>query len=296
MVLAASPPSIPICRERVLGVNRQAAHATCTLANGTNVLVSSLLARYVGIGDEIAFPISSEGKTGVEIYISKSSVSSGLNRCLYQAPIGYVTQPKLDKLNQHFVSAEVQQKALGLSAIILPCATLRDYFYRLPSGGDKDAETTFYEILRIPPSASSAELRIAYRLCTLELATGSRSERLTLERTFNILGPPELRACYDALVADPEAPAIFPYGGFGSLLVSGERSRDEETFFAHRILAFSPERRRRRFHLPLRQCDFFEDRALCRDVRRKLELWLDSRSPAYPLGPNLESVEAFAGD
>jgi len=176
MVLTASPPSIPICRERVLGVNRQAAHATCTLANGTNVLVSSLLARYVGIGDEIAFPISSEGKTGVEIYISKSSVSSGLNRCLYQAPIGYVTQPKLDKLNQHFVSAEVQQKALGLSAIFLPCGTLRDYFYRLASGTAKD-ETTFYEMLHIPPSASPAELRVAYRLRTLELGIGSRSNQ-----------------------------------------------------------------------------------------------------------------------
>ena len=27
--------------------------------------------------------------------------------------------------------------------------------------------------------------------------------------------------------------------------------------------------------MPLRQCDFYEDRALCRDVRRKLEFWLD---------------------
>ena len=27
--------------------------------------------------------------------------------------------------------------------------------------------------------------------------------------------------------------------------------------------------------MPLRQCDFYKDRALCRDVRRKLEFWLD---------------------
>ena len=39
--------------------------------------------------------------------------------------------------------------------------------------------------------------------------------------------------------------------------------------------AFSPERKRRRFQLPLGQCDFYENRALFRDVRRKLELWLD---------------------
>jgi len=129
--------------------------------------------------------------------------------------------------------------------------------------------------LRIPPSASPAELRVAYRLRTLELGTGLRREQLTLERAFNILGQRELRARYDALLADPEAPAIFPYGGFGFLLASGERSSDGETFFVHRILAFSPEQKRRRFHLPLRVCDFYEDRALCRDVRRKLELWLD---------------------
>ena len=28
-------------------------------------------------------------------------------------------------------------------------------------------------------------------------------------------------------------------------------------------------------HVPLRGCDFYDDRALCRDVRRKLEFWLD---------------------
>ncbi len=100
-------------------------------------------------------------------------------------------------------------------------------------------------------------------------------ERVALERAFNIVGQPELRACYDALLADPEGPALFPYGGFGSLLVAGEPCRDGETFFARRILAFSPDLRRRRFHVPLRRCDFYDDRALCRDMRRKLELWLD---------------------
>src|SRR5271157_4875250 len=57
------------------------------------------------------------------------------------------------------------------------------------------------------------------------------SERVALERAFNIVGQPELRACYDSLLADPDAPAIFPYGGFGSLLVAGEPSRDGKTFF-----------------------------------------------------------------
>jgi hypothetical protein len=234
-----------------------------------------LLASHVSVGDEIAFPIPTGGASGAEIYIAKGSFSSGLNRSLYQTSVGYATQPRLDKRNLHFVSAEVQQKALGISAIFLPCATLRDYFYRMSEAAGEAAHPNFYQALRIPVSASPAELRIAYRLRTLELGTGSRNEQLGMERAFNILGQPELRACYDALLADPEAPVIFPCGGFGSLLVSGERSRDGKTFFAQRILAFSPERKRRRFHMRLRQCDFYEDRALCRDTRRKLEFWLD---------------------
>ena len=207
----------------MVSVHRQEDHATCVLGNRTNLLVSRFLAGYVAVGDEITFPIFSDDKSSLEIYITKSSVSSGLNRCLYQAPIGYVTQPKLDKRDQHFVSAELQQRALGISTILLPCRALRDYFYRQP-GAAKDAQPNFYENLRITPSASPAELRVAYKLRTLELAAGTRSEQLALERAFNILGQPESRACYDALLADPEAPAMFPYGGFGSLLVSGERS------------------------------------------------------------------------
>jgi hypothetical protein len=116
---------------------------------------------------------------------------------------------------------------------------------------------------------------MGYRLRTLEIGNDFHRERRELERAFNILGQPELRARYDALLIDPESPAIFPYGRFGSLLVGGERSRDGQIFFANRILAFSPERKCRRFYLPLRQCDFHEDRAQCRDVRRRLEFWLD---------------------
>lgn len=243
------------------------------LANRSKVLLSRFLASHVQVGDEIMFPIPAEDAVGSETYITKAS-ASGINRCLYQAPIGYVIQPRPDKRNQHFVSATVHG-GLGISAIFLPCKVLRDYFYRLPGAASKDAQPDFYETLRIPASASPAELRVAYKLRNLELVASARGEQLALERAFNILGHPELRACYDALLADPEAPAIFPYGGFGSLLVSGERSRDGQSFFAQRILAFSPERRRRRFHLMLRQCDFYDDRALCRDVRRKLELWLD---------------------
>jgi curved DNA-binding protein CbpA len=244
-------------------------------ANQGKLVLSHFLATCVSIGDEITFPLPTAQAIGAEILIAKQT-SSGTMPSLYQAQIGYVTQPKLDKRNQLFVSAEVRQGTLGISSVFLPCEVLRDYFYRLQRD-DQAENTTFYDLLRIPTSASPAELRVAFKLRDLELkaAGAPRGEHVALERAFNIVGQPELRGVYDALLADPEAPAVFPYGGFGSHLVAGERSRDGQTFFARRILAFSPERRRRRFHATLRKCEFYDGLALCRDVRRKIELWLD---------------------
>ena len=59
------------------------------------------------------------------------------------------------------------------------------------------------------------------------------------------------------------------------ILVGGDRSRDGQTFFATQILSFQPELRERRFHAPLRNFDFYDDRATYHDARRKLEVTLD---------------------
>ncbi len=271
-----SPSSTPICCERVVSVRRQEKPAICVFANRSKLLVSGFLASYVAIGDDIAFPVSTGDAVRTEILITKNT-GDGSRRYLYHVPIGHVSQPKQDKRNQHFVSAEVRHGGLGISTVFLPCEVLRDYFYGLPGADHRAGHSSLYEILHIPANASPSELRVAFKLRDLELqaAGATRSQRVALERAFNIVGQPELRACYDALLADSEVPAIFPYGGLGSLLVAGEPSRDGQTFFARRILAFSPDLRRRRFHVRLRNCDFYADRALCRDVRRKLEFWLD---------------------
>ena len=196
---------------------------------------------------------------------------------MYQAPIGYVTQPKKDKRDEFFVAAEVRPAHLGISSIFQPCKTLREYFYRISEREGSTGRQTLYDVLEVPGTASPGELRVAFKLRQLELEAKNcpRSEHVLLERAFNILGDPGLRACYDELLKDPDAPALFPYGGFGSLLVSGERSRDAQTFFARRIIAFLPEQHRRRFYAPLRKCEFYGDRALYRDIRRRLEFWID---------------------
>ena len=227
MALASLNPSLPVCRERVVNVQRQDDPAACVFANQTKLLLSRFLAISVAVGDEITFPIPAPDAVGTEILITKNA-ASGPSRYLYQVPIGYVSQPKQDKRNQYFVSAEVRRGSLGIGTVFLPCEVLREYFYRLPRTADRVDHPTLYEILRIPASASPAELRVAFKLRDLELKTAGvpHSQRVALERAFNIVGQPELRACYDALLADPEAPAVFPYGGFGSLLVAGEPSRD----------------------------------------------------------------------
>jgi hypothetical protein len=127
---------------------------------------------------------------------------------------------------------------------------------------------------------SPTELHLAFKLRTLELHTAGApvGDTHAVERAFNILAHPELRACYDTLLNDPSSPAVFPYGGFGSLTVAGHCSRDGSIFYVSRILSFLPERKSRHFQAPLRRVEFHNDHAIYRDSRRKLEIFFDQAS------------------
>jgi curved DNA-binding protein CbpA len=241
------------------------------------MMVSRALANRIAPGDELSCALPDpSGTVAAEIYVCKQSRSIRASH-LYLAPVCYVTKPRKDKRDQFFVAAEIGGGRLGLSSVFLPSDVLRQYFFHLPRGQESQDGRILYDILRSSPRASPGELRLAFRLRQLEFeaARAPRADQTLLERAFNILGDPELRACYDSLLADPEAPAVFPYGGVGSLLVSGDRSRDGQTFFAREILSFTPELRERHFHAALRRCDFYDDRALYHDLARKLNLWLD---------------------
>src|SRR5271157_1892359 len=180
---------IPICRERVVSIQHQQDPAGFVLANQAKILLRPFLAGYIGIGDELAFPVPARDTIRAEILITKNS-GSGPNRYLYHMPIGYVSQPKEDKRNQHFVSAEVQRGSLGIGSIFVPCEVLREYFYRLPHAAARVDHPTLYEVLRIPSSASPSELRVALKLRDLELRTAGvwRGERVTLERAKSLSG------------------------------------------------------------------------------------------------------------
>jgi hypothetical protein len=266
-----------ILRRVVAGIKREGENTVCRFNDGSSVHLANYLAALIRPGDEITFPlaINSPG-AGTEICIRKAP-SAGGDRDLYQAPISYAGQPKADQRGQLYVRVEVSTGRLGISSIHLPCDVVRDYIYSPARGEPWMPQPSFYDVLRITSSASLAELRLAFRLRQLELRAGGASNRdhANLERAFNILAQPELRSCYDSLLKDSSAPALFPYGGFGSILVAGNRSRDGVTFFATQILTFLPERREHRFHAPLRYFDFHNDRAIYRDARRKVEVTLD---------------------
>jgi hypothetical protein len=152
---------------------------------------------------------------------------------------------------------------------------IQRYFYLRDCDANRP---TLYDLLQVSDSVSLADLRLAWRVRSLELGASPAhaAERARLERAFNILAHPDLRNCYDTLCRDEDAPPLFPYGGFGSILVQGRLSGDGEVFFGDRILAYKPEMTSQRVSLLLRGCEFFTDRIVYRDSRRKLEIWLDA--------------------
>ena len=260
----------------ILKVRPEGTEIACILASGEQLTFSRLIGDQIRPGDEITFVAGADPvAVATEVYVSRAT---GRRRAgIYQTRIGYAAQPKTDKRNDLYVRAEVSQGNLGISAIHLPCRALRDYFYTANRQRPWQSQTSLYQLLRIPATASATELRVAYKLRALELqAEGAPMAGFrTLERAFNLLAQPELRACYNRLLIDPEAPVLFPYGGFGSILVAGDRSPDGQTFFVTRILSFLPECRERRFRAPLRRIDYYNDHAIYRDPRRKLEIRLD---------------------
>ncbi len=277
MPSASSTSLSTLCRQRIAKIERKTKRIECVFANGTTILISPFLATQVSVGDEISFPLATQAvDAGTEIYVGRSAQTSG-RRDLYQVSIRYVSQPRKDKREEYFVIAEVQNGQLGISSIRIGSESLRDYFYVADRQGKWERQRTLYQVLQASLSASPAELRLAFKLRDLELRASHapKSECRALERAFNILAQEELRTCYDALLKDSLAPAVFPYGGFGSILVVGERSRDGDAFFTKHILAFLPEQRHRHFRAQLRHCDFYNDRALYRDLGRKLEVGLD---------------------
>jgi len=270
-----------VLRRKVVRTNTKGLKTECLFSDGTSVLLSNFLASFVRADDELLFPLSPNAlESPTEIYVRHSA--NQRRNDLFQAEIGYTAQPRKDKRDNLFVSAEVRDSRVGISKIILRCDSLRDYFYVASRHQQWDRQPTFYELLRVDPKVTPAELRVAFKLRTTELraARAPTSDLHALERAFNVLAHQEVQSCYNALLTDPASPALFPYGGFGCLFVAGELSRDGSIFYALRILSFLPEHTVKQFRVPLRNVEFHNDHAVYRDSRRKLEVIFDQASLA----------------
>ncbi|MCP5114468.1 MAG: hypothetical protein GY953_26870, partial [bacterium] len=243
----------------------------CICDEGHFFHVAPFLGRFLQVSDRVA-PLVGASEEVLTDFLIERSARYG-NRTLLSANIGHVTQPKTGHNGASYVRAEMPGCA-PTNAIHIETAALRRYFYLL----DEDhADESLYRVLRTTEEASPADLRLAWRLRSLELDAShdSTRDRGRVERAFNVLAHPDLRTCYDALRSSPDAPALFPYGGLGSILVEGQLSADADLFFARRIVAYRPKMGTRRLTLLLRRCEFLTERVVCRDPRRKVEVWLD---------------------
>jgi hypothetical protein len=116
----------------------------------------------------------------------------------------------------------------GIDAIHIPCSAIRDYFFAANRKASWQSQPSFYYLLHLPTDVPFKELRLGYRIRRMELLkqNASKAELAIIERAYNMLADPDLRSLYNELRKDPTIPVPFPYSGFGSLLVQGERTQD----------------------------------------------------------------------
>jgi hypothetical protein len=146
----------------VLKTNPKGSKTECVFADGTAILVSNFLASFIRASDELLFPVEFEAAdAGTQIYIRNTNPEER-GRGVFQTEIGCATQPRKDKRDNLFVAAEVRGSRLGISAINLRCEALRDYFYVGNRRRVWDRQPSFYELLRVNPSVSPAELTLAF--------------------------------------------------------------------------------------------------------------------------------------
>jgi hypothetical protein len=252
----------------------------CCLTNEAEFLLPRVPANYLRPGDRICV---GSPASPVQEFLAIQNANRQKPRQVYFCPIGYVTQPKTDKRDRHFVRAEVLGSSLGIRSLHISSTAVRAYFYFFANAPGEDRTTTLYDLLRAPSTASFADLRLCYCVRRLEFAAQGDAVGLRfVERAFNLLAHPELRSCLDALLRDPDAPALFPYGGFGQCVVAGDLADDGEVFFVRRILSYLPHQIQRQFRASLRRIEFFDGHAVYRDSRRRAEVYLDPS--VLPLG------------
>jgi hypothetical protein len=137
-----------VWQRKVVRTTPKDAKTECLFADGTSILISNFLASFIRAGDELLFSLHPEvAGANTEIYIRHNPEQR--RQDVFQGQIGYVSQPRKDRRQNLFVSAEVSSSLLGISAINLRCEALRDYFYVANRRRPWDQQASFYELLRV---------------------------------------------------------------------------------------------------------------------------------------------------
>ncbi len=245
---------------RILRINSE---GTCELEGGSCWKSPHLLTKFLRLSDRLAF--SGDRSSGV--CIERLNPDGRPVSYLYCRVSGW-TGPVQTKAGEHTFRGVV---AGGPVSPFLSADGVAAYFYQA------GAYASLYEQAGASREADAGGLRNSWRLWDLELAVANtaHTERLRIERAFNILMNPDLRSHYDQMLFGEEDPLPIPYAGPAEVLVEGKLTEDGGAFFGKRIVAYRPEMEKRTVSLLLRSCEFLEDRVICRDHRHKMEVWLD---------------------
>ena len=166
----------------------------------------------------------------------------------------------------------------GIEKVLVTSWQIRDYFFAPDRSVTWTGQPSWFALFGVRETSTPAEIRLAYRLRTLERNTGeSESTRISqaqLARGLQILLDPTLREEYRALLQNPDHPVAFPPWTLGCLLAVGEQKGT--LFIVHRLLRFQPQTEERTVRLALRRLRFEGSEAVYRDARQRLLIRLDS--------------------
>src|SRR3989442_7179835 len=109
-----------VCQRKVLKSNPKGVKTECVFADGTSILLSNFLASFIRAGDELLLPLDLEATAAdTEIYIRHNPEER--KQDVFQASIGYATQPRKDKRHKPFPSAQNQGSRLWIFALKPTC-------------------------------------------------------------------------------------------------------------------------------------------------------------------------------
>lgn len=249
----------------------EAGEIRCSFSDGEAILVLPMVGRRLQPNDIVSILSTDSTNTSHNLFVKRSGAARSTEMLF--TTVGRAVAIPQREMGQ-CVEVEVPHSN-ALEKLYLSAIAIREYFFAL--AGEDSPGDQLYEALSTHSSATLTELRLAWRLKSIELAlSGDQGiKKSHIERAFNILANPALKECYDRIRLDEHVLPLFPYGGYGSLLVEGRLIEDGKAFIGNRILAFKPDMEERKVSILLRSSEFLPDRIVCRDSRRKVEVWLD---------------------